>query len=571
MNWDKFFNTAKAPRVQWVLLLLFVGIVFFINLGADGLFSAQEGRSGVLTRNILTTGHWLSVDFPGAAENEKPIFSYWLYAISASCFGLNEFSLRLPGVLAALLTVVMTVHLAGKIYGRNCAFLAGYILCTMATFLTLARTVRIDIILTAFYTLEMLLLYYGYFRERKATRWMYAFYAVVGISMLVKGPVSAVLPAFMILLYGLVFRQWKMFWDMKPISGVLIVVLLGSPWFIYESVRTQGQFAFDFFFYHNLERFIGGSDLKDGKHGPPYFYLGKFFAGTLPWSLAIPFALWGFRKKWRNLRPETWFLVFWIASVFIFFSLAAIKRGDYILLFYPAVAILLARYFERLNSAKLKLTGKWVYGWGVLVGLVVVATVLFVSGAIYKLGFKATGNDVPHLCVRDGQSMMQLSDLVNSHLTGFILIMAVILTFLYLVGKVLADGKVYRALCWFLPGMLLLIVLFFQFLQPVLDVFNTNKPFCAKVRELVPADKTIVYYSDYDAEVVYYTNHRYVIVKEEKIAPAVAANDYLLMFGKIHRRLFRNSPEAADFELIAASPEGHNSPMLLFKRKTATQ
>ncbi len=568
MNWGKINAALKDNRVQWALLLSFVTIAFFVNLGADGLFSAQEGRSGVLTRNLLHSNNWLSVDFPGAAENEKPIFSYWLYAISAWCFGLNEFAFRLPGVIAALLTVVMTVHLAGKIFGRDCAFLAGYILCTMATFLTLARTVRIDIILTAFYMLQMLLLYYGYFQKRKATGWLYVFYAVTGFSMIVKGPVSAVIPAFMIVLYAVVFRQWRMLWEMKPISGVLIVILIGSPWFIYESVRTHGKFAFEFFIYHNLERFVGGSDLKDGKHAPLYFYLGKFFAGTLPWSLAVPFALWQCRRKWRSLRPETYYLIIWIASVFIFFSLAAIKRGDYILLLYPAVAILLARYFEKLNAANLKLTGKWVYGWSVLVGLVVIATVLFISGAIYKLGFKATGNDVPHLCVRDGQSMMQVSDLVNGHLPGFLIIMAVILTFLFFVGKVLAQGKIYQALAWFLPGMLLLLVLFFQFLQPVLDVFNTNKPFCAKVRELVPYDKTIVYVDDYDAEVVFYTDRNYIIAKEERIAPAIAANDYLLMFGKHYRKNFSKQPVNNDFELIATSPEGHNSPMILLRRKS---
>ena len=567
---DKLFNWARSVRGQWILLLLFIGIAFFINLGADGLFSAQEGRAAVLTRNMIRSGNWLLLEFPGAPENEKPVLSYWLYAIAASGFGLNEFALRLPGVLAGLLTVILTVHLAGKIYDRPTAFLSGYLLASMATFLTLTRAVRIDIILTAFCTLELVLLYHGYFRERKATRWLYLFYAVTGIGMMVKGPVNAVLPALTIIIYLVAFRRWRMFWELKPVSGILIMLLLGTPWFIYESMRTHGQFAFEFFVYHNIERFIGGSDLKEGKHAPLYFYFGKLFVGALPWSLLIPFGLWQYWRQWRSLRRETWYLIIWIIAVFVFFSIAAIKRGDYILPLYPALAILSARYLVRLDAARLKLSRKWVYGWGVLVGVAVLAFGLFVSGAIYRLGEKATGNDVPHLCIRDGQSMMQVSDLVNGHRIATLLVAAIILTFLFLVGKVLARGEIFRALTWFLPGMLLLIVLFFQFLQPILDVYNTNKPFCADVRRLVPPGKTVAMVWNYDPEIVYYIDRHYVIVPGNKAEEAIPANDYLIIFAdKDYPRKFKIRPDAKDFAVMCESPQGHNSPAVLLGRKTA--
>ncbi|MDD3117951.1 MAG: glycosyltransferase family 39 protein [Victivallales bacterium] len=572
MAFNRWGAWLRSSRGQWILLLLFVGVAFFINVGADGLFSAQEGRAAVLTRNMIRSGNWMVLDFHGGQENEKPILSYWLYALSASGLGLNEFALRLPGVLAGLLIVILTVHLAGRIYDRPTAFLSGYLLATMATFLTLTRTVRIDIILAAFCMMELVLLYYGYFRRRKATAWLYLFYAVTGIGMMVKGPVNAVLPALAIVIYAVVFRRWRMFWELKPISGIIIMVLLGGPWFVYENMRTHGQFAWEFFVYHNLERFLGGADLKEGKRAPLYFYLGKLLAGALPWSLLIPFGLWQYRRRWRSLRSETWLLVIWIGAVFVFFSLAAIKRGDYILPLYPALAILLARYLVRLNATRLKLSRRWIYGWGVLVGVAVAALGLIVSGAVYRLGEKATGNQVPHLCIRDGQSMMEVSNLVNWHLVFTVLVAGLVLMFLFLIGRVLARGDVFRALAWFLSGMLLLIVMFFQYLQPILDVYNTNKPFCAEVRRLVPPDRTVAMIWNYDAEVIYYIDRPYEIDSGKDAGTGIAAYDYLIIFAdKDYPRRFLKRRDAGDFAVLCESCPGHNSPMILLGRKTALQ
>ena len=146
--------------------------------------------------------------------------AYWFYAIAGKIFGVNEFSVRLPSVIAAIATVILTCWLGGRIYGAGTGLLAGYMLATMFSFVNLGRIARIDIILCAFYTLSMLFLYLGYFEKRKPNRLLYLFYIVLALSVLVKGPVSAVLAGLTALLLAVKERNWRMLWDLKPVSGL---------------------------------------------------------------------------------------------------------------------------------------------------------------------------------------------------------------------------------------------------------------------------------------------------------------------------------------------------------------
>ena len=87
---------------MWGLLLVYSGIIFFINIHTGGIYSAQEGRAAIVARNMINSGDYAKIEIKGEPENEKPIFCYWMYALSGKIFGVNEFSVRLPSVLAAL-------------------------------------------------------------------------------------------------------------------------------------------------------------------------------------------------------------------------------------------------------------------------------------------------------------------------------------------------------------------------------------------------------------------------------------------------------------------------------------
>ncbi len=568
MNKESFKNFWLTERGQWIFLTVFAVIVFFVNLQSEGLFSAQEGRAAVIARNMLATGDWTTMHYKGALTTEKPIFCYWLYSICGMIFGVNEFSVRFPSAISAILTILMTVWLGKKIYGTKTGFLAGYLLCTMMTFVNLGRTARIDIVLTAFYMFAMLCLYRGFWEKNRPTWWLYLFYVTLGLSVMVKGPVGVVMAGFLIFCYGCIFRKWKLWWDLKPISGVIIVISISAPWYIYESIITHGGFAWDFLIQHNILRFTGGSEYKDGIHQPLYYYFGKFFAGALPWSIAVPFLLFQFRKKYKHLRQETWFLALWFLTGFVFFTIAAVKRGDYILPLYPAAAIIISRYLVLLEDIKYKLHNKWIYGWGAVVAVCVGIGVVIRAGLLYKLGKRATGNDFPHLSVKDGLGMMEASNLINHHFIIFSVFLIIVIVIMFFICRLLADGKFLKAISWFLPGLLLAMVLYFQIVQEVIDRYNTTKYFCRKAMEIVPENKKILYLLNLNSEVVYFLQRDYDFAYDwNDVHERLKNADYVVMQYKHFNHQDMSESPYDQFMVGTRTIQGHNDPQVLLVRK----
>jgi len=85
----------------WLVRLVCLVIVFS-NLGSSALFDPDEGRNAEKAREILLLGDWVTPYENFLPTLDKPVFFYWLVAISFKLFGLSEWSARLPSALAGL-------------------------------------------------------------------------------------------------------------------------------------------------------------------------------------------------------------------------------------------------------------------------------------------------------------------------------------------------------------------------------------------------------------------------------------------------------------------------------------
>ena len=564
------WNIVNKTAFQWTLLIAFTCVVFFINIGGTGIYSAQEGRAAIVARNMLQTGNYLNIVIAGEPETEKPIMAYWFCAITGKVFGVNEFSVRLPSVIAAIITVILTCWLGGRIYGTGTGILAGYMLATMIGFVNLGRIARIDIVLCSFYMLSMIFLYLGYFEKRQANWRLYLFYFVLALSVLVKGPVSVVLAGLTVLAMALKERNWRMIWELKPVSGLIIGLVINVPWYVYESVRTQGDFAFDFFWNQNIDRFLGiNTTYCEGKRKIFFYYFPKLFAGALPWSLLTPFCLYSFRKKFMSLRQDTWFLLTWTLAVFVFFSLSAIKRGDYILPLYPALAILLGRYLILVSEQSPKLTRQWKIYWFSLLSIMVIAAGLLKTGVLRQIGQLGIDQKIAHFPDRDGMSIIQTSNLLNQHFILLIAVAALLMGLLYMIGKLSEQGRILPAANAFLAVMLTFLVWYYLWLDPVTSEFKTTKPFCQAALTHLPEDAVIGYYGSWVDEAVFYIGRDY----ERCSKPS----DFYDAEKQIFKFKFIISPESRIMQLpdeiksrmeqLETTIPGHQYPLTLYRTK----
>ncbi len=565
-KWNFFDKTAR----QWALLISYTCVIFFINIGGTGIYSAQEGRAAIVARNMLKTGNYLNVEIAGEPETEKPIMTYWFYAVSGKVFGVNEFSVRLPSVISAIITVILTCWLGSRIYGAGTGLLAGYMLATMLSFVNLGRIARIDIVLCAFYTLSMLLLYLGYFEKRKPDWRLYLFYIVLGLSVLVKGPVSAVLAGLTVLFLVVKERNWRIIWELKPVSGLFIGLLINMPWYVYENVRTKGEFAWDFLWNQNIDRFLGiNTTYCEGKRKTFFYYFPKLFAGALPWSFLTPFCLYSFRGKFMSLRPATWFLLSWTLTVFFFFSLSAIKRGDYILPLYPALAILLGRYLILVSERRPKLSRYWKICWFSLLGITIITAGLLRTGVLCQIGQFSIDQKIAHFPDRDGMSIIQTSDLLNQHFIITITVAALLLGLLYLLGKLCEQGKILPATNILLTVLLILFVWYYLWLDPVTSEFKTTKPFCQTALTHLPENAVVGYYGSWVDEAVFYIGRDYVRCSKIPDFYDVEKQSFKFKFiiAPEHRIMQLPDNIKSRMEQLEKTVEGHQYPLTLYRTK----
>jgi hypothetical protein len=111
-----FESNSLQPPNRWLPLLLLAVCLFvlFYQIGTAGLFEPDEGRNAEKAREILLLNDWITPHENFFPVLDKPVFFYWLIAISYKAFGLSQWAARLPSALAAFGCLALGDH------GKRC-------------------------------------------------------------------------------------------------------------------------------------------------------------------------------------------------------------------------------------------------------------------------------------------------------------------------------------------------------------------------------------------------------------------------------------------------------------------
>jgi 4-amino-4-deoxy-L-arabinose transferase-like glycosyltransferase len=276
----------------------------------------------------------------------------------------------------------LTYHLGRRMFNAQVGLIAGLAMSTALMFDIVARAATPDSFLVFFCTLAL----YLFVRQENwqdgtprstatSLPWSLcaSMYAVMGIAVLVKGPIGVILPGAVLGLYLLVrdpigqlpvdtiwgdrlllflrrftpARILRAFWSMRPLTAIAAVLLVAGPWFALVGWRTHGDFLREFFGTQNFGRFVNA---MDNHSGGIWYYIPAILIGFFPWSIfAVPSALDLVR---RSCGRESWqrgakFLACWVVVFIGFFSLASTKLPNYALPAYPALALVTACFLDR--------------------------------------------------------------------------------------------------------------------------------------------------------------------------------------------------------------------------------
>lgn len=344
-------------------LVLLLGLVLFAwNIWGYDLWAPDEPYFGEGAREMLVDGHWLVPHVDGEVTTDKPPLFFWLIALVSMPFGrIHEWSARLPSLLAALAVVALTMRLARSWWGEREAVLAGGVLVTSLLFWRQARSAQIDAVLCLFVVLALWA--FERFREGKLSGRLagWTFWTAIALGTLAKGPIALLLPllvALVVLGFDRDLRRWGEF---APWTGPLLFMLVTGSWAILTLIEPTGYSVFGALQRHFLERAVHGMDHVQ----PPWYYLWSLPVSLLPWTFP---AVAGLILAWRRRHDATMrFLLIWVLTVLVVFSISTEKRDLYVLPALPALALLSARFIAELRDATRAVAGgpsrRWL-SWG---------------------------------------------------------------------------------------------------------------------------------------------------------------------------------------------------------------
>jgi Dolichyl-phosphate-mannose-protein mannosyltransferase len=471
-----------------------------------------------ISRNMLTSGDWVTARLDGVAYLEKAPLVYWLMAGSYKVFGVHDWAARIPIALSVMGLAWLTAAFGVWAFGRRAGFYAGLCMATCIGIFLFTRILIPDVILTFTITLAMWAFLRALDEEEARPRlWAFTLAASLGTGLLLKSLVSIVFPIGAGVIYLLLTKQffsmrtWK---RLYPISGFFIAMAIAVPWHVLAALRNPPYFSlsmhsgpgeyhgFLWFFFINeqLLRFLNLRYPRDYNTVPRLYFWLFHFLWLFPWSVYLPAAVkLSFKPLDRAGRARLLALC-WTGFLLIFFTFSTTQEY-YSMPCYPALALLI--------GSAMAAGGDWVRrGTRVLAAITASAGIACLT-IFFAVRHLPTPGDISGALSRHPSaytlSLGHMLDLTFDSFAylRFPLVMAGVAFLLGAAGTVRWTGQ--RA---FLATALMMVLFFHaaRLALVVFDPFLTSKPL-AEALLRAPEGRLIfgkAYYSF--SSVVFYTN-----------------------------------------------------------------
>lgn len=368
----------KCYLKDFLILGIVLGIWFGIWLGARPLSNPDESRYAGIALHMVVSGNYTVPKVNGVIFLDKPFLSYWLNAAAIHFSGFSNAVVRFSPAFFAWLGCLITYAVGATLFSRRAGILSAAILATSILYVILAHYVNMDMEVGMCIAGALGLFLVG---QRKvqaaepASAWFFSSYFFAALGFLFKGLIGIALPGLVILVWMLIFFQWKNIFAYRIGIGIVIVAVLALPYYFFIESKTPG-FLHYFFAVEQFQRYV-----QTGFNNamPFWFYFPVIIGGVFPWSFLVWPAV---VSNWKADREEhrvaeTGFLVLWILAILIFFSVPISKLVGYIIPVIPAFALLVGRYIDNI--------------WGIeppkslvkyLSGAAIVSGLLGIAGAI---------------------------------------------------------------------------------------------------------------------------------------------------------------------------------------------
>src|SRR4030081_1760911 len=310
---------AIAFLTLYALLLFLPG---FFNIPP---IDRDEARFAQATKQMVESGDFVDIRFQDDVRYKKPVGVYWLQAAAvetASALGLPRAQVRVwlyrvPSLIGAIGAVLLTYWTALAFVTRRGAILAGLILCSSVLLGAEARLAKTDAMLLLSVVAAMGALARVYLSWQRGgdpahPPWSSPaiFWTATAAGILLKGPLILMFVVLTVVTLAILDRSATWLWRLRPLWGLMWLLVLGLPWFVAIFWRAGETFFSDS---------IGGDMLSklaaQESHGaPPGLYLLLFWVTFWPGAalagMATP-AIWRGGGRARGAVRVGWVVPCW--------------------------------------------------------------------------------------------------------------------------------------------------------------------------------------------------------------------------------------------------------------------
>ncbi len=343
LSWlEKFLQNSRTP---WIVGALTITLFLIANLPWQ-LDDYDQAKQAFTSFEMVKEGRWFYQQTPHEHVATKPPLVGW---ISVGLFAATrswDVAWRLPSFIAAIAMSILLFRVAAVAHGSVAALIALSAFGLNLLSPRLATLVRTDMPLASVIFLIGFLIWR---KIQKQEAWIprdrFLIFALLTAAMLIKGPI-----VYAFLLPGIGLFEW---WGRKTSSpsawcgwwpwlaslGIFLLWVVGGilfqPGFFDEVVMREFLARFGETIHRSL---------------PFYFYLPHLLHKFAPWSvLMIAVAIldlrarqWKIAAAFREMSPETFWLLCWSLGGLLAMSLIPSKRVDRIFPVIPPLCLLLA-------------------------------------------------------------------------------------------------------------------------------------------------------------------------------------------------------------------------------------
>ena len=515
-------GAGNGLSVHLIVLLFAAAVYAGCMISPPSLMDDVDAVQAQISRNMLTSGDWVTARLDGIPYLEKAPLIYWLMAFSFRIFGPHDWAARIPVVLSALALAWLTTAFGAWAFGKRAGLHAGLCISTCFGLFLFTRILIPDVMLTADMTLSMWAFLRAIDEREPHPRLWAALLAIsLGVSLLLKSLIGVVFPVAAGVVYLAATRQLfdaKVWRRLHPVSGALAVFAIAAPWHFVATLRNPPYFdwslhsapgeyhGFLWFFFMNEQvlRFLNLRYPRDYNTVPRVYFWLLHLVWLFPWSVYLPaVAKLSFRPSDRAGRTRLLALC-WTGFILVFFTFSTTQEY-YSMPVYPALALLIGSAM----AAEGPQIQSWIQrGTRVLSALLLCAALAAATLWFLVKDLAAPGDISSALRLHPGAYTLSLGHIEDLTLQSFAylrapLLAAAVAFLIGALGTIRAAGERASLAAAFMA------VLFFQAARMALVVFDpymSSRPLAEALLRAPPGRLIVDHHYYTFSSIFFYTN-----------------------------------------------------------------